>query len=64
MNILIVAAYPEAHSLNGALNHFAVGHLQQAGHQVQVSSLYAMKWKSQLDADDSLVPHVGEFYHP
>ncbi len=64
MNILIVAAYPEAHSLNGALNHFAVGHLQQAGHQVQVSSLYAMKWKSQLDADDSLVPPVGEFYHP
>lgn len=64
MKILIVAAYPEAHSLNGALNTFAVEHLTKTGHQVQVSDLYAMNWKSQLDASDSQSAPVGEFYHP
>ncbi|WP_437887402.1 NAD(P)H-dependent oxidoreductase [Phytobacter sp. V91] len=64
MNILIVAAYPNAHSLNAALNTFAIQHLENAGHQVQVSDLYAMQWKSQLDANDSQASPVGEFYHP
>ncbi|WP_416423878.1 NAD(P)H-dependent oxidoreductase [Pseudomonas sp. App30] len=53
MNILIVYAHPEAKSLNGALKDFSVAHLQQAGHQVQVSDLYAMHWKTTLDADDT-----------
>lgn len=52
MNILIVYAHPEAHSLNGALKDFSIQHLQQAGHSVQVSDLYAMNWKSELDAKD------------
>ena len=64
MNILIVAAYPEVHSLNGALHRFAIKHLNETGHQVQVSDLYAMNWKSQLDADDTLAPLAGEHYHP
>jgi NAD(P)H dehydrogenase (quinone) len=41
-------------TLNGALNNFAVSHLENAGHHVQVSDLYAMNWKSQLDANDTL----------
>jgi len=61
---LSVAPDPEAHSLNGALNMFAVDDLQEAGHQFQVSELLAMQWKSQRDVDDSLAPTVGEFYHP
>jgi NAD(P)H dehydrogenase (quinone) len=53
MKILIVYAHPEPQSLNGALKDFAVQHLQQAGHQVQVSDLYAMQWKAVLDAEDT-----------
>jgi NAD(P)H dehydrogenase (quinone) len=30
MNVLIVYAHPEAHSLNGALNAFAISHLENA----------------------------------
>ena len=52
MNILIVYAHPEAHSLNGALKNFAVAHLQKKGHTVRVSDLYAMEWKSELDVHD------------
>lgn len=64
MNVLIVYAHPESHSLNGALNTFAVSHLENAGHHVQVSDLYAMNWKSQLDADDTLAPLTGDYFHP
>lgn len=52
MNILLVYAHPEAQSLNGSLKTFAVKHLADAGHQVQVSDLYAMKWKAVLDGND------------
>ena len=54
MNILLVYAHPEPLSLNGSIKDFTVKHLQAAGHTVQVSDLYAMKWKAALDADDSL----------
>ncbi|AOI75349.1 MULTISPECIES: NAD(P)H-dependent oxidoreductase [Burkholderia] len=52
MNVLIVYAHPEPRSLNGALRDFTVGHLEAAGHTVQVSDLYAMNWKAVLDAND------------
>lgn len=55
MNVLLVYAHPEPVSLNGALKSFIVDRLQRAGHAVQVSDLYAMRWKAQVDADD----HVG-----
>ena len=54
MNVLIVYAHPEPRSLNGSLKDFAVRRLQAAGHEVQVSDLYAMSWKATLDASDSL----------
>lgn len=60
MKILLVYAHPEPRSLNGALKDFAVQHLQNAGHDVQVSDLYAMRWKAGFDADDSSAPPVGE----
>lgn len=53
MNILLVYAHPEPRSLNGSLKDFAVRHLREAGHQVRVSDLYAMKWKAVLDSDDN-----------
>ncbi|MFI1254778.1 NAD(P)H-dependent oxidoreductase [Streptomyces netropsis] len=50
--ILVVSAHPDPRSLNSALTGFAVEHLRAAGHEVQVSDLYAMKWKATVDADD------------
>ncbi|HZR34492.1 MAG TPA: NAD(P)H-dependent oxidoreductase [Nevskia sp.] len=64
MNVLIVYAHPEPRSLNGALKDFAVRRLEQAGHRVQVSDLYAMKWKAVLDAADSLDGIAGERFVP
>lgn len=52
MNVLLVYAHPEPRSLNGSLKDFAVRRLALAGHAVQVSDLYAMRWKAALDADD------------
>jgi NAD(P)H dehydrogenase (quinone) len=52
MNVLIVYAHPEPESLNGSLKNFSVKRLEDAGHVVQVSDLYAMNWKPTLDADD------------
>lgn len=46
MKVLLIYAHPEPRSLNGALKNFAIRHLQQAGHEVQVSDLYAMRWKA------------------
>lgn len=59
MNIFLVYAHPEPRSLNGSLKDFAVSHLQVAGHSVQVSDLYAMKWKAVLDEEDSLDPPLN-----
>jgi NAD(P)H dehydrogenase (quinone) len=44
MKILIVYAHPEPQSFNGALKNLAVQVLTEAGHDVQVSDLYAMKF--------------------
>ena len=52
MNVLLVYAHPESQSLNGSLKDFTVSHLKNLGHNVQVSDLYAMKWKATFDADD------------
>lgn len=54
MNVLLVFAHPEPRSLNGALKAFTVQRLESAGHNVQVSDLYAMGWKAAVDASDSL----------
>jgi NAD(P)H dehydrogenase (quinone) len=64
MNVLIVYAHPEPKSLNGSLKDFTVKRLEAAGHVVQVSDLYAMEWKTTVDADDSQDPPVGERFNP
>ncbi len=52
MKTLIVHAHPEPQSLNGSLKDLAVSTLLGAGHEVQVSDLYAMNWKAVVDATD------------
>ncbi|MFO1074829.1 MAG: NAD(P)H-dependent oxidoreductase [Geminicoccaceae bacterium] len=52
MKVLLVVAHPEPRSLGGALREVAVAELVAQGHEVQVSDLYAMGWKSQLDRAD------------
>ena len=52
MKILIVYAHPEPQSLNGSLKDLAVETLVRQGHEVQVSDLYAMRWKAVADDAD------------
>lgn len=56
MKVFIVFAHPEPQSLNGSLLQVTVQELESQGHSVQVSDLYAMRWKSHADRDD--FPHV------
>lgn len=50
--VLIVHAHPEPRSLNGRLKDMMAAHLRERGHDVEVSDLYAMGWKTTLDRDD------------
>jgi NAD(P)H dehydrogenase (quinone) len=52
MHILVVHAHPEPQSFNGALTRQAIATLTDVGHSVEVSDLYAMKFKAVADADD------------
>lgn len=45
MKVLIVYAHPERRSFNAAMKNLAVEVLRGAGHEVQVSDLYAMKFE-------------------
>jgi NAD(P)H dehydrogenase (quinone) len=56
MKVFIVFAHPERASLSGSLLDTTISQLQSDGHQVGVSDLYAMNWKSQIDADDFGLP--------
>lgn len=64
MNVLIVYAHPERESLNGTLKELALDTLTNDGHQVQVSDLYAMKWKAVLDEDDFPERMNTELFNP
>ncbi|MDB5364729.1 MAG: dehydrogenase, partial [Rhodospirillales bacterium] len=64
MKVLIVYAHPEPHSLNGALKAVAVSALQSAGHEVQVSDLYASGWKSEFDRPDFTTLSPDTRLHP
>ena len=60
MKILLVFAHPEPRSLNGALRDVAIKELEAQGHEVRVSDLYALGWKSNVDRADfpSLEPNA------
>jgi NAD(P)H dehydrogenase (quinone) len=63
MNALLVLAHPEARSFNGALRDAARQVLAQAGHTVQESDLYAMRWQPVLGADTFPSHQPGEFFN-
>jgi len=52
MKVLIVHAHHEPRSFNSALKDCAVEQLTGAGHEVQVSDLYAMNWNPVASAAD------------
>lgn len=52
MNVLWILAHPDARSLNGSLYREGIDALTAAGHHVEVSDLYAMKWDPVVDRDD------------
>lgn len=52
MNVLVVFAHPEPRSFNAALRDVALEELKAQGHEAQVSDLYAMGWKAQVDRAD------------
>lgn len=52
MRVFIVFAHPEPQSLGGSLLRATVKELEAEGHEVQVSDLYAMHWKIQVDRSD------------
>jgi NAD(P)H dehydrogenase (quinone) len=54
MKVLLVFAHPEPRSLNGALRDVAIKELKAQGHEVRVSDLYAISWKSEVDRADFL----------
>ncbi|MET8505218.1 NAD(P)H-dependent oxidoreductase [Streptomyces sp. NPDC004787] len=52
MKTLVVTAHPDPRSLTHSLQDVAVRTLREQGHEVEISDLYAMKWKSEADFDD------------
>lgn len=52
MNVLIVFAHPEPQSLSASLRDAAITELQEQGHSVRVSDLYAQNWKAAADRAD------------
>lgn len=62
MKVLLVLAHPEPKSFNGALALVAEETLRQVGHEVEVSDLYAMKWKAVADDADFTGPREDADY--
>jgi NAD(P)H dehydrogenase (quinone) len=52
MKVLIVYAHHEPKSFTASLKNLAMETLTAQGHEVKVSDLYAMKFKSIADRDD------------
>ncbi|PJG45892.1 hypothetical protein CAF53_16735 [Sphingobium sp. LB126] len=52
MKVLIVVAHPDQASLTHSFTSVAKQQLQRGDHEVQVTDLYAMRWKSEVDRDD------------
>lgn len=64
MNVLIVFTHPEPKSLNSSLKNIASNKLKEEGHQVEISDLYASKFKAALDQEDFLEPLDPERFKP
>lgn len=56
MRVLIVYAHPDPKSFDHDLLEIAIETLKQEGHDVEVSDLYALRFKSEVDANDFTNP--------
>ena len=61
--VLVVYAHPEPRSLNGALRDVILRCLDSLGHEVEVSDLYEMRWKTTVDAADFRNMEAGARLH-
>lgn len=64
VNILIVHSHPEPASFNGALTRAAVASLGEAGHQVEVSDLYAMRFRPASDRSNFVTVKDAAYLKP
>lgn len=62
MNILIVYAHPEPQSMNGAMYRTAIQFLQDAGHSVKTSDLYAMQFNPVSDRSNFTSTYNADFF--
>lgn len=62
MNVLIVYAHPEPKSFNGALKELAIKTLEEQGHLVRVSDLYAMNFNPVANKQDFIELEDHDFF--
>ena len=62
MKILIIYAHPEPQSMNGAMFNNAIDTLTKAGHEVQVSDLYAMQFNPVSDRSNFTTVNDPDFF--
>ena len=62
MRVLIVHAHPEPKSFNGAMTRVAVTALTAAGHEVEVSDLYDMRFDPVSDRRNFATTYDADFY--
>ena len=62
MKIFIILAHPEPQSMNGALYTTALDTLEAAGHEVQTSNLYAMRFNPTSDRDNFTTVKDAAFF--
>jgi NAD(P)H dehydrogenase (quinone) len=56
MNVFIVYAHPEPKSFDAVMRDYTIDTLTQAGHIVDISDLYQMRFKTVSDVDDFTMP--------
>lgn len=64
MKILYIFAHPEPRSFNSAMKEAALHTLDEQGHEVKLSDLFAMDFKPVLDRRDFLQPKRTDVFNP
>lgn len=64
MKVLYVFAHPEPKSFNAAMKDAALAALQEKGHEVKLSDLYAMEFNPILKASDFPERKNPDFFNP
>jgi NAD(P)H dehydrogenase (quinone) len=64
MKVFYVYAHPEPKSFNGALKDIALAALQEKGHEVKLSDLYAMNFNPVLNTEDFTERKKQDIFKP